>query len=302
MHMRRSHRVMAALALSSIALVACNLLTGLDKDYSSIATAPVSEAGGSDGSGSDGPRMDGSMTDVMVTPDGDAGPSTWCQARQDQSGASPANFFCADFEGASFPPGGGSPPKGWSSFDNNLDAGTLSFVEVDASLALDVTAASSGMGGAHTRLVKDMTVTGAHQYLHYDLQYDFCVVESTLPYGAVGLLTFANFSVETKEHGIATYGPASPGILSQQGGMGALGKPFPNDRGWHHAKITLDRMQADALYARKITIDTTDVDGDVATHAVADGEPTFVAVGAFNSTSNAGGAHIQFDNIVFFRK
>jgi len=309
MRLRRSHRtarIGAALAIASAALVACNLLTGLDADYSSSAhdgaTSPVGEGGSADAPAPDSQVGDGAMTtDGMVKPDPDAGLSAWCLTQR--NGVAVEDFFCTDFEGALLPKDG-NPPLGWTGLSNDGDAGTLSFVDIDASRALDVKGTATGSAGAHTRLLKIMDTTGktAPQYAHYELQYDFRVVDATVSYAAVGLLVFAPYSQQLKEHGIAVYGGA-PATLSQQGGPTALAKSVLNDGGWHRATITLDRTGgADTPYTRTILIDAKSVDGDTSAHTLDAGDPTDVSIGIFNGGPMAGSAHIQFDNVVFFRK
>ncbi len=298
---RRTARIGAALAVASGALVACNLLTGLDADYSSSAhdgaTAPVGEGGGPDAPGQDGQIADGA-TDAMVKVDGDAG-SSWCKSKQ---GSIPdEDFFCTDFEGATFPEGG-IAPAGWSSMSNTLDAGALGFLDVDGSTALDIVGASNGSAGAQTRLLRTVSTTDSHQFLHYDLEYDFCVLGGNLQYAAVGLLMFSTISSGTKEHGIALYGPGPGLLLSQEGGNGALDKKFANDGLWHHATVTLDRAAADTTYTRTILIDGSSVNGDAAPPSVDTADPANISIGVFNGAPAAGTAHVQFDNIVFHRK
>ena len=295
---------MAALAIASMTLVACNLLTGLDKDYSASGydgAAAVGEGGGGDGPGTDGPSaMEGSTPDGMVKPDADAGLTTWCRSMQD--GAADDDFFCTDFEGASFP-GNNQPPAGWFDLVNLRDAGTLSFVKVDGSAALDVTSSSDGTpaGGAHTRLRKELSPapTDAHQYLHYELDYDFCVLSSNLQYAGLGFLVFADSEPTAKEHGIATYGPSAV-ILSHQGGS-SITKKMMDPGGWHHARITLDRATSDVSYARTITIDGLNVDDAPSGQLVAVGDPTELWLGIFYGASAIGTAHVQFDNVVLRR-
>jgi hypothetical protein len=312
MGVRRSHRTirlfvaLAALAVTSGAVAACNLITGLDADYSSSAhdgAAAVGEGGSADGSADGSANADGSpASDGMAGADADAGLVTWCRSMQD--GSADNDFFCTDFENAVFPDGGG-PPAGWNTADNDRDAGALRFVDVDASRVLDVTSSSNGTSGAQTRLFKALSTTNSHAYLHYQLDYDFCVLQANMQYAAVGLLMFANTSSSSKEHGIAAYGPGPPVYLSQQGGTGALTKKVPNDGDWHHATITLDRMAADTTYTRAITIDGIsgiNVDGDTNGHTIDALDPTNISVGVFNSASAAGTAHVQIDNIVFRRK
>jgi hypothetical protein len=301
----RSARIGAALAIASGALVACNLITGLDADYSSTAhdgaATPVAEGGGGDALTPDGEVGDGAMLpDTNVTPETDAGLSVWCQSKR--NGVAIDDFFCTDFEDAVLD-GGDTAPSGWTSINNDRDAGVLSFVDIDASRALDVKGTATMSAGVHTRLLKIMNATtgkDASQYAHYELQYDFRVFDATVSYAALGVLVFWPYSVQAKEHGIAVFG-GSPATLTQQGGPTALAKTMLNDGAWHHATITLDR-RPDLGFARTILIDAKSVDGDTAEHTLDAGDPTDVSIGIFNGGGGVGTAHVQFDNVVFFRK
>jgi predicted small secreted protein len=303
MRARRAHHVMAALAIASGALAACNILTGLDADYSSNAhdgAAAIGSEGGNDGPGSDGQTgMEASTNDGMVKPDADAGVTGYCRALQD--GAADADFFCTDFENESLPPNN-QPPTGWTAIDNLRDAGMFSLVQANGSIALDVKSSSDGSSGAQTRLRRVMAAgpTDAHQYLHYQLEYDFCVLTSSLQYAGLGFLAFADSDTASKEHGIATYGPNAV-VLSHQGGS-SISKKLTDPGGWHHAKITLDRGAADVSYTRTITIDSTiNVDDAPAGLVVASGDPTELWLGIFFGAPASGSAHLQFDNVVFRR-
>jgi predicted small secreted protein len=303
MRVRRSHRVMAALAVTSAALAACNILTGLDADYASSAhdgAAAIGSEAGSDGPGTDGQGgMEASTNDGMVKPDADAGVTGYCRSLQD--GAADADFFCTDFENESFP-GNNQPPTGWTALDNLRDAGVFSLVQANGSVALDVTSSSDGSSGAHTRLKRVMAAgpTDAHQFLHYQLEYDFCVLASTLQYAGLGFLAFADTDTASKEHGIATYGPSAV-VLSHQGGS-AVSSKLSDTGVWHHAKVTLDRAAVDATYRRTITIDATNnVDDAPSGLVVASGDPTEIWLGIFLAATASGSAHLQFDNVVFWR-
>lgn len=302
--MGRSLRVMAALAVASVGLAACSLLTGLDADYSASAhdgaAAIGSEGGGDGGPGADGGGMEGSTTDGMVMDAGDGAVLTaFCKNAKD--GSADNDFFCTDFEGESFP-GNNQPPTGWNDLVNLRDAGNFSFVQANGSLALDVRSSSDGSFGAHTLLRKLLSgaPNDAHQYLHYQLEYDFSVLASSLQYAGLGFLTFVTSDTAAKEHGIATYGPSAV-ILSHQGGS-SITKKLPDPGGWHHAEITLDRATADLSYMRTITIDGLDVDDAPSGIVVASGDPTEIWLGIFYGASASGQAHVQFDNIVFRRK
>ncbi|MDB5218012.1 MAG: hypothetical protein JWO86_5939, partial [Myxococcaceae bacterium] len=306
MRMHRSHRVMAALALASGALAACNMLTGLDAEYSSSAhdgaVAPIGEGGGPDSPGSDG-GMEGAANDGMVKPDGDAGFTTWCQAKQ--NGVADGDFLCTDFETESFPDGG-SAPTPWFSLTNNLDAGAFSFVP-DAgdggSRVLDVVGVSTAAGGAHSFLKAALafTPTPANKYQQYVFEFEFRVLASNLDYEALGLLVFKPNDA-TGENGIAGYGPGTPHYLSHQGGTPLLTK-IPNNAplAWHLGQVTLTRVDGGPTYTRTIKIDDIPVDDTVGTHTIDVGAPTELGMGIFNADNTPGTAHAQFDNVVLRR-
>ena len=296
MGIRRSHRVMAALAIASVASVAlgaCNLLTGLDADYSANAhdgaVAPVGEGGGGDGPGSDGQGGDGSTTDGMVKADaGDGGGVvSYCEGRRGAS--DPADFFCTDFDTESFP-GNGTAPTPWLSLTNNLDAGTFAFVP-DAgdggSRVLDVTGVSTAASGAHTFLKAALSAPkAANTYQGYALEFEFRVLVSNLDYDALGLLVFKP-NTQVGENGIAGYGPGTPHLLSHQGTGASPVKKVPNSipTDWHLAKITLTRVDAGPTYMRTIKIDSTDVDDSTGAHTIDIGAPTELWIGVFNAAT-----------------
>jgi predicted small secreted protein len=308
MRVRRSHRVMAALAVASVALGACNLLTGLDADYSANAhdgaAAVGSEGGGDGGLGSDGQGGDVSTTDGSKTDAGDGGGVlSFCEARRGAS--APGDFFCTDFDTESFP-GNGTAPTPWLSLTNSLDAGTFAFVP-DAgdggSRVLDVMGVSTAAGGAHTLLKAAFSPTNpANTYQGYALEFEFRVLASNLDYDAFGLLVFKP-NTQAGENGIAGYGPGTPHLLSHQGTGASPVKKVPNSipTDWHLAKITLTRVDAGPAYTRTIKIDNTDVDDSTGIHTIDVGAPTELWMGIFNADNTPGTAHAQFDNVVLRR-
>jgi hypothetical protein len=301
---RASRRpLLAALALSAVALAACNLITGLDADYSSSgrdAAVGVSEGGTPDGPGSDSPSGDdGSMT-TEGGPDGSVVLSFCEKAKGDSQ---PDDFFCTDFEnGLSF--AGGS--DGWTDMNNQNDAGKLAVVTdagMDASRALEVIGNSTTTASADTRIRRTLlAMDQPYAYRSYDVAFDVLLADSTNEYEALGLLMFAQSDVMAREHGIAGYGP-SPHFLSRQatGVVPSGTERIPNTIGWAHAHITLDHDSPTAAFKRTITIGGVKAD-DTTGHVIDAGAPTDFRLGVFYTPAKTGTAHVYFDNVVMRRR
>ena len=308
MRARRSHRVMAALALTSVALGACSVLTGLDADYSSSAhdgaAAIGSEGGGDGGPGTDGQvGMEGSTTDGMVTPDGgDGSVLSFCKAAQ---GDTPdEDFFCTDFENDVI---GATGPVGWSAFVNNVgDGGTIALVPgagVGASHALDIVSDTPDTSiYRQLRIEKQFAhVSAPDQFKSFEVQLHFRLVSSVVDYDALALLVFGGAT--TKENGIAGYKAGVSHQISHEGPLNGA-TVMINDGLWHSAAMLLEHTDAGTPFFRTLSFDDggTPIETRTPNHTFdPTGSPVF-AVGTFNTLNSAGLSHVQFDNIIVRRR
>ena len=135
--------------------------------------------------GSDGARADGSTTDGMVVkPDADAGLSAWLPDDAGRRGR--RRLLLHGLRRRVI-------PRRWQrtcGVDGHYQRSRCRDAHLRRRRCLlarsTSTSASNGTAGAHTRLLKILVGADAHKYLHYELQYDFCVLNSSLQYGAVG--------------------------------------------------------------------------------------------------------------------
>jgi hypothetical protein len=307
MHARRvGRRARALLALSSAALLlgACNLLTGLDADYQLGSDATSSaDSGGSEDGGSDAQGPD-AQTDGSAGLDAtDGAVSSFCESRRD--GSAEMDFFCSDFEEAALEVTGA--PSGWTALLNTVDGGTLRLLRdggMDGSTALELESDTTSTASRQTRITKKLLkapTKEANEYLAYELDFDFRVVSSVLQYDAFGLLVFGN-QVASREHGIAGYGPGTPHVLSHQAPITAGTPRLDNDAKWHHASVRLSHAAPATPFDRTLQIDGNDFDDNPSGHTMDAGAPTELWFGVFNTSNNAGRAHVQFDNVVFRRR
>jgi hypothetical protein len=304
MRARRSQRVMAALAIASVALGACSVLTGLDADYSATAhdgAAAIGSEGGSDAPGTDGGGLEGSTTDGMVAMEaGDGSTLTFCELARGDSG--PDDFFCADFEHDDvFSPTTG--PKGFESVVNNIDGGfaILPNAGFDRTHALDVVSTTANSAIYRQVLVsKALTyVVAPDQYKSFELAFDFRVVSSVVDYDAYALLVFG--PTNPKENGIAGYAAAPAHQISHEGPEGPV--HFDNDTSWHTAKITLEHATAGTPFTRTITVNgETALETNTPGHVFDSASHPILSIGSFNTLNSAGLSHVQFDNVVVRRR
>lgn len=293
---RRRARSVVLLSAAAVTLAACNLLTGLDADYELKRDTSAGEGGRSDGG--DG----GAQTDSPSGLDAADGRASFCESRRD--GSAEIDFFCSDFEGAILE--GNGVPTGWSGMFNNVDGGVVRLVldgGMDGSTALELVSETTSTASRQTRVQKRLLKAPAkepNQYLGYELDFDFRVVSSVLPYEALGMLVFPDPG-DTKEHGIAGYGPQTPHIISHQTPLMPATPRLDNDANWHHARVTLTHAAPSTPFNRTIEIDGNSFEDTPTGHTIDAGAPTEVWFGIFNTANNAGRAHAQFDNVVVRR-
>jgi hypothetical protein len=297
-------RALLALSTATLLLAACNLLTGLDADYQLASDATSNtDGGGSEGGGPDALGPDAQADGSSGLDASDGAVSSFCESRRD--GSADVDFFCSDFEGVSLEVTGA--PSGWTGLLNTVDGGALRLLQdggMDGSTALEIESDTTSTASRQTRVTKKLLkapTKEASEYLAYELDFDFRVVSSALQYDAFGLLVFGN-QVASREHGIAGYGPGTPHVLSHQAPITAGTPKLDNDAKWHHASVRLSHAAPATPFDRKLEIDGNDFDDTPTGHTMDAGAPTELWFGVFNTSNNAGRAHVQFDNVVFRRR
>lgn len=299
--MSRRARSLAAVSISAFALAACNLLTGLDAEYELKSGEGVGGEGGTDDADQDGAAPDGASDAPPGLDAGDGGTSSFCESARD--GSTDEDFFCADFENGT---GANGVPLGWMRAIDTFDGGTIRIVAnagKDGSHALEVTSDTAAIS-RQTRLYKELPrVQLPEEYLRYEVEFQFKLQESSLDYAAFGLLVFEP-QVKAKEHGLAGYASTPAHKLARQAVTGNTSPPltFPNDGEWHQATISLEHTAAGMPFTREIKVDSVDVDEVPTDHATEPSTMTQLWLGVFNTSTNSGGSHILFDNVVFRRR
>jgi hypothetical protein len=298
--MRRSHKLMAALALASGALVACDLLTGLDADYTANAhdgaVEPVGEGGGPDGPGSEGSTMDG----MVPVEGGDGAVLSFCKAAQGDTADD--DFFCADFENGGIATG--NTPNDWTSQTNNV-GGTISLVAeagVNGSYALDVLSDTPDAAVyRQLRVTKQfMNTVASDAFKSYEVDLHFRLLDSTVNYDAFALLVFGGSMPQ--ENGIAGYKAGPNHLISHEGPLDG-GTVMTNDGQWHTAHVVLERTDAGTPFLRSISFNDggTPIETKTPNHTFDPSVAPAFSIGSFNTATSAGLSHVQFDNIVVRR-
>ena len=288
-----------ALVLLGVAVPACSVLAGLTDDYRLAGDSASTEGGSADGA----VDKDGALPDGFVP--GDGGPD----ALPDQLVGDGGRFcdtvakahldFCEDFENA--PLATGTPPN-WTVKN---DIGAVFKVAAGGmtggarGLDVDGTTASTNTS-RNAYLVRTLPAAlSPGNYLSYDLQFDFMMVESGADYDVVGVLNFTGAAPE--DHGVGVY-PS----------QAVVGRLMPKTTGvapalgaWHHAPITLTHGDAGTAFNRKITIDgeagAAIVDATTGL-STAGTTTTEVRIGTFYTGYGAGRVHALLDNIVSHRE
>jgi hypothetical protein len=300
---RRTARIGAALAVASGALVACNLITGLDKDYSSTAhdgAVSTIADGGVEGSPNDGASPEGSSNDGMVANDG--ANVTFCQAAQGDTAA--GDFLCTDFENDAVGVIGLNAPLGFDMVVDNV-GGTISVVAdagVSGSHALDVLSDTpDAKVYRQLRVVKHFANSAPPaQYQSYEIDIHFRLVGAVVDYNALALLVFEGAT--NQENGVAGYKFGADQELSHEGPLD--GSPaMVNDFQWHTAKLVLEHTDASAGFERSLSFDGTRViEAKTPNHVFDPTAVTTFSIGSFNTAMSGGRSEVQFDNVVVRRK
>jgi len=287
----RPARMLGISAVTAAVLVACNLLTGLDKDYAlggdGGGTTPGTEAGGAEG-GTDGANPDSTPGDDGAVPDATLVDATFCTA----SDAALA-IFCDDFEDASVMDGG--IPIGWTARRNDPDS---SFVVapgngMDASGGLE---ARLWQTGAQTSRVAWLRRNLGAIGTHYEAEFDFRVVSATYVYVVLVSVAFPSAGAD-QDHGVAAedMGTGLRGI----NGAGTAVVDLSN--AWHHARVVLDKVDG-GTYSRQLFIDAQMVESP-SLHVLGTSGSSELRLGLFFTPDNVGAsAHATFDNVVVRRK
>lgn len=293
-------RSLAALSIAAIALAACNLLTGLDADYELKSDATGGE-GGTEGGDPDGQTAD-AQSDAPPGQDASDAAVSFCLTHVDGSAAD--DYFCADFENDVE---GDDTPTGWMRAADTFDGGTIRVVAdagIGGSRALEVRSETAAVS-RQTRVYKELdAVMAPDQYLAYEVDFDFKLLDSSLDYDAYGLLVF-DPQVKSKEHGVAGYASTPSHQLSRQAIVGNASptKTVTNDATkWQHASIRLTHADAGTQFTRVIMVNSVDVDEVAGGHLTEPSTTTQLWLGVFNTSANSGRSHILFDNVVFRRR
>lgn len=297
-------RVGGALAACAGLLGACNILTGLDKDYVLGNVGPTGEGGLPEGSTGDSGAD--AATDAPIGPDGgDASALSFCEAlRRHPSSADSGSddFFCDDFEDATWQPNGAV--SGWTKMNDAGPATILLLTDGGTDGGRGAFYIDSNPGTSSSRQIRlERRFSGARpasDYLAYEIDFDFRFESMGLQYQAVGLLAFSDDSDSTKEHGVAAYGPTTP-ELSRESTPGTH-VDVPILDGWHHARIELQRSAVDASYTRQIKIDGVSVDLPPTSRTLTPLLPTYLRIGVFNTSTTVGRVAVAYDNVVFRRR
>lgn len=285
--MRRS-RIVGLSAVTAAALVACNLLTGLDKDYAlggDGGTTPGTEAGGSEG-GPDGASPDSTTSGDGSVPDASLVDASFCTASD-----AAAAIFCDDFEDGSVNDAG--VPRGWTNRRNDPDS---SFAiapgnGMDASGGLEAKLWQNGQPSRVVWLQKSLGPIGTH----YEAEFDFRVASSTFVY--VVLVSLAFPSGTDQDHGVAAEDNGS-----SFRGLNAAGTPVGDIAGnWHHARVVLDKVDG-GIFGRQLYIDGTLVESS-GNHNVGISGQSELRLGAFfTPNGTTGQVQVTYDNVVIRRK
>lgn len=314
MSRRTARRSFAYVAIASSIVAACNLISGLDKDFELAGGASYPDVlGGEEGSvDSSSPGRDGARNDGGALPD-------WCEERFDELSPSlgdAGHFFCDTFERTEG--NDTAPPFGWMNYHlADPDGDGLKIVPdagVDASSALQshlVTSGTEPSEGWVSVLWKDLCRLD-RSGKSLTLSFRFNVVDSTLEYAVLGAIQARGGG----EYGIAIYkGNASCSIAgstsicldeNDPGSGHNFESAVQLTKGkWYLATIKVTRTEAN--FQGKIELDAEDAEGTTkilhnapplgTIQDAAPANPFDVGVGTFFASSN-GSATVLIDDVV----
>jgi hypothetical protein len=273
-------------ALFALAVIACNVITGLSDEFQ-VESARI-EAGAGDDSPSGIPPTppgvgDGSPPDGSDARPGDASidvPKTgFCS-----DAGSPVYVFCTDFEDTTLSLGG------FQSTD--LSDGSVKVENAigrDGGRALHATALNAPDASRHAAALLMLGST----FTHYDVTFDFVVQTDALDYVTIGILGF-NVAATTNYYGVAMHNHNLLDVSFPPGtdNLGVDASPGP---AWHTANIVLDNSGGNTFNG-KLYVDKTLCQTTLGLNYAA--APPEIHVGAFFTGYGAGTAEIYIDNVV----
>ncbi len=287
--MRRAPFVIAG----ALALVACNLISGLSEDFR-LASATLD--GGDDAPLAPPPpppRDDGSaVPDAASDAPPDAPPfaGAFCT---DAGALAPDSgvVFCWDFEEDA-----SAPKWGWTKTD--VANGSVA-VEDDAGFmgtrALHATAADAGAGVTSRKaaLVQVMTTS---LYAHYELTFKVRVKHTDLSYVALGILGF-NVDMYDQYYGVAEHNATQLDVTAHAPAVpDGVGFDEMPPTQWRDVRVVLDRADGGTTYSGQLFVDGSLYDstnGVTSMNQLAE-----IRVGAFFTSKEVGTAEVYVDDVV----